>query len=58
MSLSGLVEIPRLQAKRGFVIPAEAGMTGTKVDFQSTNSESHGLQSRVVQFSGDYPKAD
>ena len=26
MSLSGMVEIPRLQAKRGFVMPAQAGI--------------------------------
>ena len=26
MSLSGMVEIPRLQAKRGFVMPAKAGI--------------------------------
>jgi hypothetical protein len=26
MSLSGMVEIPRLEAKRGFVMPAQAGI--------------------------------
>ena len=26
MSLSGMVEIPRLQVKRGFVMPANAGI--------------------------------
>ena len=26
MSVSGMVEIPRLQAKRGFVMPADAGI--------------------------------
>jgi hypothetical protein len=26
MSLSGMVEIPRLQAKRNFVMPAQAGI--------------------------------
>ena len=71
MSLSGMVEIPRLQAKRSFVmpaqagiqvppalvkseedwIPASAGMTEKKVDFQSTLSESLGLEPRVVQSS-------
>jgi hypothetical protein len=76
MSLSGMFEIPRLQAKSSsscrrtpasrFVfgsssrtarIPAgvyperrrRAGMTGTRVDFQSTNSEPLGLEPRIVQ---------
>jgi hypothetical protein len=26
MSLSGMVELPRLEAKRGFVMPAQAGI--------------------------------
>jgi hypothetical protein len=31
-------------------IPASAGVTETRVDFQSTNSEPLGLEPRVVQF--------
>ena len=30
-------------------IPASAGMTETRVDFQSTNSEPLGLEPKVVQ---------
>jgi hypothetical protein len=29
---------------------SKAGMTGARVDFQSTNSETLGLEPRVVQF--------
>jgi len=67
-----MVEILRLQAKRGFVmpahasifgfvgrpkktwIPAYAGMTKRRVDFESTNLEPLGLEPGVIQWGEEH----